>query len=131
MLQRPKTRKLPGPQDWTLRLKNGRTTVLIDIQQTTSYEDLKKELLLALNSIDPSGTLNGAPIPTDHEDVLLARQVDLHDITRGWQALELPEEGSAMEHMQGMGMKDRACLAFHFEGQGETGDVDLSIYEEE
>lgn len=80
----------PTPETWTLKFKNARTTVVLYVYQLQTLSSIKTELLHALRSTNPSGELNGTPLPDSPDDIELAKPRDFSNLeTGGWQSIEL------------------------------------------
>lgn len=110
----------------TLRFKQHKTTVLLLVQQSQSFESIKEDLL---DSIKATGIkdINGLALPSDPENIMLGVPVDKLDPSKGWMNLEIPEvedgdtkgkgvkKGSLLnQNPLGAGLKDGAMLAFKF-----------------
>jgi hypothetical protein len=78
----------PTPNTWTLRFKHHRATVLLHVDPLQKLHSVRAELLKAVWQTARDGKLNGHAIPTDANDILLARPVDINDLTAGWEQLE-------------------------------------------
>ncbi|MCJ1246916.1 hypothetical protein MMC30_004127 [Trapelia coarctata] len=129
------------PSLWTFRFKQHKITVLLFVEQTQTFTSIKSDLLEALRKCGHS-ELNGQPLPTDPEDVILGVPVDRNDIAKGWVGLDIPvmENGDSLEDTKkrrkkdsvlsgsplGAGLKDGAMLAFKFKGEDAEMDGDGS-----
>lgn len=137
----------PSPQTWTLRIKNNRTTLLLHVDPLQKLSSVKSEILKAVQQTHPDGHLNGITIPTQAEDILLAKPIDINDLSVGWEPLEphadkLLEGGdsgkgkgkavagsstskkdgaknSAKDSPQGAGLRDGGIVAFKFRTERE------------
>ncbi|KAI9653695.1 MAG: hypothetical protein M1831_005723 [Alyxoria varia] len=128
----------PTPLTWTIRFKNGKSTILLHVEPSQSLGSVKSELLNALRQRNPNGNLNGAAIPEQANDVLLARQIDSANPDKGWTRLDeadLLEEGPATKkrktsekdnknrsvdtNFKSLGLNDGAVLAFKFANEEE------------
>lgn len=78
----------PNSRTWTLRLKHHKTTILLHADPIQKLSSLRAELLLALQRTNPDGTLNGHTIPQSADDIILAKPVDINDLSQGWERLE-------------------------------------------
>lgn len=78
----------PNSRTWTLRLKRHRTTILLHADPIQKLSSLRAELLLALQQTNPSGELDGHAIPQNVDDIILAKPVDINDLSAGWERLE-------------------------------------------
>ena len=130
------------PATWTLKFKNARTTVVLHIDKLQSLSSIKSELLHALRTTNPSGELNGTPLPTSPDDIELAKPVDFANIeSGGWQSIELDARADEAELFDeeepktkgkgkakakanshrdcplGAGLKDMCPVAFRFKDQ--------------
>lgn len=74
---------LPTPQSVTLLLKNKKSTTLLSLQPTSSFDDIKALLLAALQS------RNVPNIPNSPASVELGVLADRRDASRGWVSLGL------------------------------------------
>lgn len=147
----------PDPQKWTLRFKQHKTTILLFVDQAQSFTSIKKDLLGAIAKTGRT-ELNGHPLPTDPEDVILGVPVERNDPSRGWMRLDIPETEVKVNGASkrvggkksvlnssplGAGLRDGAMLAFRFQeggagvdedgldGEEEGWDVLIPSYEEE
>lgn len=78
------------PEVWTIKFKNARTTIVLHVYQLQTLVSIKTELLHALKSANPSGQLNGTPIPDSPDDIQLAKPRDFANTgPSGWQSIEL------------------------------------------
>ncbi|KAL9103734.1 MAG: hypothetical protein Q9163_001238 [Psora crenata] len=131
----PKAKNLQS--DLTLRFKYHKTTILLLCQQSQSFTSIKQDLL---DSIRATGIteINGTPLPSSAEDVILGVPLDKNDIDKGWVNLEIPEfdesevkgkgvkKGSVLNQSPlGAGLKDGALLAFKFQN-GERDELELN-----
>jgi len=139
----------PNPQTYTLRLKSHRTTLLLHTDPLQSLLSLKRDILRALTQTHPEGHLNGAQLPRNAEDILLAKPVDPHDLTAGWVSLETWENGDLFEEggstkgkgkaaingtkkkgtdregtVQAAGLRDGGVVAFKFRSTQEVAHVE-------
>lgn len=143
----------PNARTWTLRLKHHKTTILLHADPIQKLSSLRAELLAALQQTNPSGELNGHPIPTSADDILLARPVDINDLRQGYTRLEQKTpfaddadakgkgkastavatpgagakgKGKLTDCPQGVGLRDGGVVAFRFRGEddGVKGDRD-------
>ncbi|CAF9934425.1 MAG: hypothetical protein ALECFALPRED_005941 [Alectoria fallacina] len=130
--------KTPSGMQWTLRFKQHKTTILLFVQQSQSFNSIKRDLLDAIKATGIND-INGNALASDPEDIEFGVPRDKNDISRGWVALKIPEvengdtngkgvkKGSILnESPLGAGLKDGAMLAFKFtKGVEEDGmDVD-------
>ena len=136
---------------WTLRFKQHKTTILLFVQQSQSFDSIKRDLLDAIKATNIK-EINGNALPSDPEDIELGLPRDKNDVSRGWVPLKIPEadeadvkgkgvkKGSVLnESPLGAGLKDGAMLAFRFtEGDAEDGmdlddewDVIMPSYDDE
>ena len=113
---------------------------------STKLSVLKAELLKALRETHPDGTLNEHRIPKSAEDILLARPVDINDLSLGWEPLEQADEfdeelsdakgkgkaaigavgknkgkakSAVTDSPQGAGLRDSGVVAFKFRSEEE------------
>ncbi|KAK3706128.1 hypothetical protein LTR37_012955 [Vermiconidia calcicola] len=82
----------PNPRSWTLRFKHNRNTFLLHIDPLQTLSSVKHELLKAVQQTHPNGTLNGNTIPQNPDEILLARPIDINDLSAGWESIE-PRSG--------------------------------------
>jgi hypothetical protein len=136
-----------SPDVWTIKFKKARTTVVLHIYQLQPLSSVKAELLEALQSTNPSGELNGTPLPDSADDIELAKPRDPSNIDAGgWQSIELDAanddfdadlfgtgddtktkgkgkgkaKAKGASHKDcplGAGLKDMCIVAFRFKGQ--------------
>ena len=99
-----------------------------------------------MNATNPSGTFKDKSIPTDADDILLAKPKDSQDLRKGWQALAVPTSdgeddakgkkkmtgmGGKLDCPQGVGLKNASCLAFKFKDHsGASDELDLEADED-
>ena len=121
--------KDPNPQLWTLRFKQHKVTILLFVEQTESFTSIKAEILQVLKERGLT-ELNGQPIPSDPEDIILAVLVDKNDPSKGWVGLDIPameiedetrpkkkiggKKSVLNANPLGAGLKDGTMLAFKF-----------------
>ena len=135
---------------WTLRFKQHKTTILLFVQQSQSFDSIKRDLLHAITARGIND-INGNTLPSDPEHIEFGVPKDKYDISKGWVPLKIPEvedgdtkgkgvkKGSVLnESPLGAGLKDGAMLAFRFtEGATEDArdlddwDVIIPSYEDE
>jgi len=114
----------PSPQTYTLRLKSHRTTLLLHTDPLQTLLSLKREILRALFQTHPEGHLNGAQIPKNAEDILLAKPVDAHDLSAGWVSLETSGTGDLFEDdVSSKGKGKAAVNGTKKKGPGRDGTV--------
>ncbi|KAL9638624.1 MAG: hypothetical protein Q9164_001431 [Protoblastenia rupestris] len=131
----PKAKNLQS--DLTLRFKYHKTTVVLLCQQSQSFKSIKQDLL---DSIEATGIkdIQGESLPSDPESIILGVPLDKNDIGKGWVNLEIPEfdeaeakgkgvkKGSVLNQSPlGAGLKDGAVLAFKFQKEDTTDEMDL------
>lgn len=122
---------------WTLRFKQHKTTILLLVQQSQSFDSIKRDLL---NAIKATGIqdINGDALPLDPEGIEFGVPRDKNDPNKGWVALKIPEfddgdtkgkgvkKGSVLnESPLGAGLKDGAMLAFRFAKGAEEDEMDM------
>ncbi|KAM0804398.1 hypothetical protein BDR22DRAFT_818044 [Usnea florida] len=134
--------KTSGGTQWTLRFKQHKTTILLFVQQSQSFDSIKRELLDAISATGIHH-INGNALPDDPEKIEFGVPRDKNDPSRGWVALKIPEledgdtkgkgvkKGSVLnESPLGAGLKDGAMVAFRFvsketkEAEEDLMDVD-------
>ena len=138
----------PTPLTWTIRFKSGKLTTFLHVEPSQSLESVKSQLLDALRQRYPSGNLNGAAIPEQVDELLLARQVDIANPEKGWtrldevDALEGPatkkrktsekdmKNRSTNTNFKSLGLIDGAVLAFKFANEEEEEDEGLGLEDE-
>ena len=128
---------VPNPQQWTLRFKHHKTTVLLLVNQSQSFTSIKQQLL---DSLKATGVTNigGNPLPSDPEAIVFGMPIDTNDIDKGWVTLEIPEvsdtdtkskgvkKGSVLNQSPlGADLKDGAMLAFKFKDLDSQDVMDL------
>lgn len=145
----------PSSLTWTLRLKHHKTTVLLHVEPLQTLSAVKAELLSALRETDPEG-INGIPLPSSSDSIVLGKPHDFNDISQGWQRIEESSHEDGDEDIQkkgkgkqsrdggdssvkGVGLKDGAALAFkwvdadqddHIVGEEEDWDVVVPSYDD-
>ena len=111
---------------WTLRFKQHKTTILLLVQQSQSFDAIKRDLLDAIKATNIKD-INGNASPSDPEAIELGVPRDKNDVGKGWVPLKIPEaeeadvkgkgvkKGSVLNGSPlGAGLKDGAVLAFRF-----------------
>lgn len=141
----------PNPQTWTLRFKNHRTTVFLHVDPLQTISSVKSELLSALQQTDPDG-INGKPLPSSLQQIILGKPIDFNDITKGWQRIEEASNGDdeggqkkgkgrsskgGVDSVRGVGLRDGIPVAFkwdcsseHLPGEQESWDVVIPTYDD-
>ena len=122
---------------WTLRFKQHKTTILLFVQQSQSFDSIKHDLLEAIKATGIQD-VNGNSLPSDPQDIEFGVPRDKNDPSKGWVALKIPEfedgdtkgkgvkKGSVLnESPLGAGLKDGAMLAFKFVKGTEEEGMDL------
>jgi hypothetical protein len=154
----PKT-IVPNPRSWTLRFKNGKSTILIEVDPLQSLSDIRAELLAAIQLTHTGGKLNGHDIPQNPDEITLGIPANVNDLKEGWIALERHNEddGDAVPTGKGkgkasvaasvrkpgsstlkacpqsVGMRDGGLVAFKFASEDEVTETeadDFAIIEE-
>lgn len=86
----------PPSRVWCLRFKLNRSTILLHTDALQTLSSVRSELLLALQSTHPSGIFKGTlrdgtpvsyPLPSNAEDIALAKPKDINDLNAGWEAI--------------------------------------------
>ncbi|KAK3052990.1 hypothetical protein LTR09_006054 [Extremus antarcticus] len=132
----------PTPRTWTLRFKHHRSTILLHIDPIQTLPSIRRDLLAALTQTNPTGTFNTHTLPQNPDEILLAKPVDINDLSLGWETLaststtdsETSGKGkgkasstassvtkgknSLQDCPQGAGLRDGGVVAFKFKGQG-------------
>ncbi|KAI9784371.1 MAG: hypothetical protein M1816_000895 [Peltula sp. TS41687] len=138
----------PTPGDWTLRLKQHKTTIFMSVTPTTEFPIIKRLLLYILTSTYPSGEFNGQNIPSNPEHVVLAVPKDPEDLRNGWLEVADPEQDtdgtlqganrrrsggrrSILNNPQGVGLENGAVMAFKFREGGARRKRPGEVKEEE
>lgn len=129
--------KAPNPQQWTLRFKQHKTTVLLFVNQSQSFTSIKQELLDSLKATGIAD-IGGNLLPADPEAIVFGVPIDMNDTDKGWVPLEIPEvsdtdtkgkgvkKGSVLNQSPlGAGLKDGAMLAFKFKDPDSQDIMDL------
>jgi hypothetical protein len=135
-----------------LRFKNHKTTILLPVNPTLSFETIKGHLLEALQ-ITPSLELSGnQQIPVSPEDIVLGLPKDVNDLEAGWKNMNdttedmisekrkgksKKDDDNSMDTPLGRGLKDGSVLAFRFVDAEEKStnkedwDVVIATYPED
>lgn len=79
----PDLAALPTPQSITLLLKNNKSTTLLSVQPTSTFDDIKVLLIAALNS------RNAPDTPASPASLELGVLADRRDASKGWVPLYL------------------------------------------
>ncbi|KAF2492313.1 hypothetical protein BU16DRAFT_441395, partial [Lophium mytilinum] len=90
----------PTPTAWTLRLKHHRTTLLFHTDPLQTFATLKTQLLTALRETCPGEALDGTPLPSSPSEIILARPVDINDLSKGFVTGEWERDGFGDEDME-------------------------------
>ncbi|KAL9595616.1 MAG: hypothetical protein Q9219_006322 [cf. Caloplaca sp. 3 TL-2023] len=118
----------------TLRFRQHKTTILLFISPHQSMISVKENLLEAIKSTRVS-EINGNPLPSNPEDVILGVPIDHKDPNQGWIDLEIPdfEDDSGRKGNKkpsvlnatpmGAGLKDGMVLAFKFRKESSGDDL--------
>lgn len=138
----------PSPRTWTLRFKQHRSTILLEVDPLQHLSDVRAELLQALNDGNPSGELNGQQIPKNPDEIQLGRAVDRNNLNLGYVTIEKDEEGTEVsgkgkgksstasgtksaagqmkECPQGAGLRNSDVVAFKFKIglEDDEGDIE-------
>ena len=135
LLQPPKSSE---SNSWTLRFKNHKTTVLLEVRPSQSLSTIKEELL---DSIKATGRkeINGSALPDSSEEIVLGVPVDKNDPSQGWLSLEdIDFDGLDKKTKGGLplaeaGLRDGAVVAFKFavDDDDNEWDVVMASYEDE
>ena len=123
----------------TLRFKQHKTTILLLVAQSQPFTSIKEDLLAAIKATGIED-IDGVPIPSNPESIVLGLPVDKNDISKGWVPLKIPEaesgdkkgkgvkKGSILnENPLGAELKDGALLAFKFTDGGNEDQVDADF----
>lgn len=122
------------------------------MDQSQSFTSIKQDLLEAILSTGLS-EINGHPLPSDPDDVILGVPIDKNDPDKGWINIRIPEakedeeEGHKSKKVKrdsvvnssplGAGLKDGSMVAFRFKTDEEDDsteegfDVVMPVYEDE
>ncbi|KAF4312741.1 hypothetical protein GTA08_BOTSDO11856 [Botryosphaeria dothidea] len=132
----------PSSTTWTLRFKHDKTTVLLHADALQTLTSIRTELLHALRETSPDG-IAGKPLPSDPQDIQLAKMKDTSDPDKGWVLLTgtggragskgKGKSGAGDGSLKAEGVKDNAVLAFRWgvsAGTKEAGEEDMDIEDE-
>ena len=132
----PQPAKTSSGMQWTLRFKQHKTTILLFVQQSQTFDSIKRDLLNAINATGVQ-TINGNALPVNPEDIEFGVPRDKNDPGKGWVALKIPEfedgdakgkgvkKGSILNQSPlGAGLKDGAMLAFKFTKRVDEDEMD-------
>jgi hypothetical protein len=133
-----------SPSGWTLRFKNHKTTTLLHVDPLQLWSSVKADLLHALKETHPDGRLaSGTEIPSDPEDIILAKAKDFHDLTIGWERISAGDVGALAitnskkkrvnieDCPKGAGLKDGHALVYKFRADDEDMDEGLDLDDED
>lgn len=133
-----------SPSGWTLRFKHHKSTTLLHVDPLQSWASIKADLLHALKETHPDGRLSsGTEIPTNPEDIILAKAKDFHDLSRGWERISVGDAGALEiastkkkrvnieDCPKGAGLKDNYALVYKFRADDEDMDEGLGLDDEE
>lgn len=107
----------PTPRTWTLRFKQQRTTILLEVDPLQKFSDVRTELLQALEETNPSGKLNGQDIPKNPDHIKLGRAVDRNHLNLGYTSIDKSAEEGAASTGKGKGKSNVAASAKSAAGQ--------------
>ncbi|KAM0720271.1 hypothetical protein Q7P37_004407 [Cladosporium fusiforme] len=86
----------PPARVWCLRFKLNRSTVMLHVDALQTLSSVRAELLLALQATNPDGVFKGTlrdgtpishPLPSNAEDIALAKPIDINDLNAGWEPI--------------------------------------------
>ncbi|EME46591.1 hypothetical protein DOTSEDRAFT_169284 [Dothistroma septosporum NZE10] len=141
----------PRPHTLTLRFKQHRTTILLEVEPLQKLSEVRALLLHAVQQTHLAGNLNGHSIPQNPDEIKLGRAVDRHNLKLGFTFIDKgqPEEAltgkgkakasattksptsQVKDCPQGVGLKTGDVVAFKFASQDETGEVGDAIVDME
>ncbi|EME83064.1 uncharacterized protein MYCFIDRAFT_80627 [Pseudocercospora fijiensis CIRAD86] len=87
----------PNPRTWTLRCKNGRSTILIEVDPLQKMQGVRAELLHAIQETNPSGRFNGQDIPKNPDLIKFGRAIDRNNISLGFVSIDSETAESGAE----------------------------------
>ncbi|EMC99434.1 hypothetical protein BAUCODRAFT_336769 [Baudoinia panamericana UAMH 10762] len=141
---------VPTASTWVLRFKHNRTTLFLHCDPLQKLSSIRAELLKAIQQTSPDGKLNGHAIPDHASDILLARPVDINDLTLGWEAIDTGHSEDGMledkkgkgkatasagrgklskdagtDCPQGVGLKDGGVVAFRFRLDADASNLNM------
>jgi hypothetical protein len=134
---------VPKTKEWTLKLKYGKTTVLLFAEPAQSLITFKTNLIAALNTTHSSGELEGQTIPSSPEDIELAKPLKLDDPGKGWTPLvatgqndELGDDdddassrGTKDISLYSLGIRENWVLAFRFKNSSTPNEWNVDVPE--
>lgn len=143
----------PPARVWCLRFKLNRSTILLHIDAQQNLSSVRSELLIALQSTNPDSILKGTlrdgtpvtyPLPSNADEIVLAKPKDINDLSAGWEpigddlddldfadtdvtgkskgkakAKSVSSKGGVNDCPQGAGLRDGGVVAFRFRKPGE------------
>lgn len=110
----------PSPRVWCLRFKLNRSTILLHIDALQTLPSVRAELLAALQATNPDGIFKGTsrdgmpveyPLPTNPEDIVLAKPKDINDLSAGWETIGDVNDGLVFDEDVGSKGKGKASAA--------------------
>lgn len=136
----------PTPATWTLRFKHSNLTIFLEVEPLQKLSAIRSELLQALQQSNPSGKVNGHPIPQNADDILLGRAIDRNKLSLGYTDVDKdatessadvggkgkaavgalkakPGGGKLTDCPQGAGFRNGDVVAFKFRGDEDVDDV--------
>ncbi|KAL8785173.1 MAG: hypothetical protein Q9213_003520 [Squamulea squamosa] len=132
---------IPNPQQFTLRFRCHKTTILLLVPPHDSLTSVKTKLLEAIKATGAT-EVHGQTLPTNPDDVLLGVPVNMNEPGEGWTGLEFPEieedtrkkgpkkSGVHNASPSGAGLKDGSLLAFKFRTvASDADDLDMNTNE--
>lgn len=87
----------PNPRTWTLRFKHNRTTVLLEVDPLQKLDNVRAELLHALQETHPSGKINGFEVPKNPGDIQLGRAIDRNKLSLGFVTVDSAADEAGVE----------------------------------
>jgi hypothetical protein len=132
---------VPKTKEWTIKLKNGKTTVLLFAEGAQSLATFKTNLITALNTTHPSGELEGAVIPESPEDIELAKPIKQDEPAKGWTPLiatdqddelgddDTPSRRTKDVSLYSLGIRENWTLAFRFKDDSAADEWNVDVPE--
>lgn len=137
----------PNPRTWTLRFKNARTTIIVEVDPLQPLSDVRAELLKAIQQTHPDGKLNGHEIPQNPDEIKLGRPVNINMLSEGYVSLETevadeeptgkgkgkasavkPKSTSLKSCPQEAGLRDGGLVAFKFKSEDDVEEVEADDF---
>lgn len=127
---------MPVGTDWTLFFKFHKTTVVLPVDPTDNFTEIKARLFVALDSTPNLHDINGVPLPHSMDEIQLAIPKEAGNLHSGWKSIEIDDDdedkpGKGKTGLKncpkGVGLREGGVLAFRFGDAVEEDDWPVKI----